>query len=125
MAAEQNTQKLFSYGTLQQESVQIVAFGRTLEGQTDMLRHHKVTLIPSEDKEFVARSGAELHRNVEYTGNDSDEVPGTVFSLTAEELARCDTYEPTDYKRVQVELNSGTNAWVYLKQSALAADKRE
>jgi len=118
MSDEQSFETLFSYGTLQQESVQRVAFGRTLEGQADVLQGYRVTLIPSEDEEFEKRSGVDKHRNVQFTGGNSDRVPGTVLTITAEELARCDEYEPTDYKRVEVELESGIKAWVYMNGRA-------
>ena len=50
---------------------------------------------------------------VRATGRDADRVPGTVFELTAAELARADDYETDDYARVRVRLASGTRAWVY------------
>ena len=114
---EKPFEKLFSYGTLQAEPVQRVAFGRTLEGKSDTLQSYKLELIESEDQDFVTRSGADRHRNVQFTGSTADKVPGTVFDVTSEELARCDAYEPTDYKRVEVQLASGTKAWVYLNDS--------
>jgi hypothetical protein len=42
-------------------------------------------------------------------------VSGTVFKITAEELAAADAYEVSDYKRIETILASGTRAWVYIK----------
>jgi gamma-glutamylcyclotransferase (GGCT)/AIG2-like uncharacterized protein YtfP len=40
-------------------------------------------------------------------------VDGTVFTITATELAAADDYEVDDYTRVVVRLRSGRQAWVY------------
>jgi gamma-glutamylcyclotransferase (GGCT)/AIG2-like uncharacterized protein YtfP len=111
------TERLFSYGTLQTESVQLSTFGRRLEGGHDALVGYRLQMIQITDQEFVATSGAEFHRNLEFTRNASDLVEGTVFFVTQHELERADAYEPDGYKRVHVSLRSGTEAWVYLNQS--------
>jgi gamma-glutamylcyclotransferase (GGCT)/AIG2-like uncharacterized protein YtfP len=111
------TERLFSYGTLQTESVQLSTFHRTLEGSPDALVGYRLQMIQITDQEFVTTSGAEYHRNLEFTANTSDLVEGTVFSVTQDELEQADAYEPDGYKRVRVKLQSGTEAWVYLDQS--------
>ena len=108
------TERLFSYGTLQTLSVQLSAFGRKLTGSPDTLVGYRLRMIQITDQEFVATSGAEYHRNLEFTGSTSDLVGGTVFSVTQQELEQADAYEPDGYKRVRVTLRSGTEAWVYL-----------
>lgn len=113
----EETERLFSYGTLQTESVQLATFGRKLAGTPDALVGYQVRMIQITDEEFVATSGAEYHRNLEFTGSTSDVVEGTVLYLTQQELQQADAYEPDGYKRVQVTLRSGTEAWVYLKQA--------
>lgn len=70
------------------------------------------------DQEFVEKSGAVQHRNLQFTGVASDIVEGTVLTVTPKELEQADTYEPTDYHRVSVKLNSGAKAWVYLKSQS-------
>src|SRR5690242_9448895 len=99
----EETERLFAYGTLQTESVQLSTFGRKLKGSPDALPGYCLQLI-------------ECHRNLEFTGNATDVVNGTVFSVTAQELKQSDAYEPDGYKRIQVKLQSGTEAWVYLDQ---------
>ena len=105
---------LFSYGTLQTESVQFSTFGRKLDGRPDALIGYRLRMIQIMDQEFVATSGAEYHRNLNFTGNLSDFVEGTIFSVTEQELKRADAYEPDGYKRVRVKLQSGAEAWAYL-----------
>jgi hypothetical protein len=107
-------QSLFTYGTLQMEEVQLATFGRKLEGSPDALVGYRLVKIKIKDEDFVATSGTADHRNLQFTGNPSDLVEGTVFALTAKELEQSDTYEPKGYERVQVELRSGLKAWVYL-----------
>lgn len=111
------TERLFSYGTLQTVSVQLSTFGRTLTGSSDALVGYRLQMIQITDQEFVATSGAEYHRTLEFTGNTSDIVGGTVFFVTKEELEQADAYEPEGYERVRVRLKSGTEAWVYLNAS--------
>jgi gamma-glutamylcyclotransferase (GGCT)/AIG2-like uncharacterized protein YtfP len=109
------TQNVFSYGTLQRDSVQIDNFGRRLEGRPDALIGYQIVLIPIQDQEVVLATGETNYRNIQFTGAASDVVEGTVFTVTSEELERADQYEAdADYARVMVELRSGVKAWVYL-----------
>jgi gamma-glutamylcyclotransferase (GGCT)/AIG2-like uncharacterized protein YtfP len=48
------------------------------------------------------------------SANPADEVAGTVFEITQQELLAADEYEVSDYKRVLVTLKSGIDAWVYI-----------
>lgn len=111
---ETETEPLFSYGTLQTEAVQLATFGRRLAGQPDRLVGYRLAMIEIQDQDFVAASGSAQHRNLQFTGDASDDVEGTVLRLTKQELAQADAYEPVEYKRVQVQLKSGMNAWVYV-----------
>ena len=52
---------LFSYGTLQQEEVQLATFGRLLEGRKDALPGYATTLFEIKDAEVVATSGKTHH----------------------------------------------------------------
>ena len=113
------TEKLFSYGTLQQEEVQLSTFGRKLGGTRDVLIGYRRTVVEIDNPAFVTLSGTSQHKNVEFTGSAIDEVAGTVLSLTKAELAKADDYEAgADYHRVPVELKSGAKAWVYLHSEA-------
>jgi hypothetical protein len=106
---------LFSYGTLQQESVQLSTFGRRLEGWRDALPRFERSSVPIDDPQIAARIGMTQHANVVFDGNDDSRVPGTVFEITDAELAGVDEYEVAfSYKRVALTLASGRQAWVYV-----------
>ncbi|WP_090453389.1 gamma-glutamylcyclotransferase family protein [Dyella sp. OK004] len=105
---------LFSYGTLQQEGVQISTFGRLLAGTPDRLRGFRQSLVEIDDPEVVRTSGMTHHPIVMFTGIDADEVSGVVFEITGDELMRADTYEVSAYIRVRVTLASGISAWAYV-----------
>ena len=109
------TETLFSYGTLREEDVQRSVFGRLLLSQPDALVGYRLRMIRIEDADFVALSGAEMHRTLEHTGVSSDRVEGCALALTRAELAVTDDYEPAGYERTLVTLASGTEAWLYVK----------
>ncbi|MFE6746166.1 gamma-glutamylcyclotransferase family protein [Kitasatospora purpeofusca] len=108
------TQRLFSYGTLQLEQVQLSSFGRPLDGRADALPGFRLTMIEITDPEVIAASGTDRHPLVLPSAGAGDAVEGTVFAVTDEELAAADAYEVDDYARHEVVLASGTRAWVYL-----------
>ena len=110
---------LFSYGTLQQETVQRSTFGRLLHGQPDELVGFEHSLFEVKDPEFVATSGKAHHAMAQFTGNRESRVPGTVFEVTQMELESADAYEPAGYVRVLAELASGKEAWVYVAGEGL------
>lgn len=110
-------ESLFSYGTLQSESVQLATFGRRLDGQPDALVGYSIVMIEIEDQDFVVTSGTPHHRNLRFTGIHSDIVEGTRLSLTKSELDLADSYEPSNYERIQVQLRSGATAWVYISRN--------
>lgn len=109
-------ERLFSYGTLQQENVQIATFGRVLKGAPDALIGFKQELVEITDPDVLAKSGERFHPIVMRSGVDADRVTGTVFEITAEELAAADRYEVHDYERIAVTLASGGGAWVYVRR---------
>ncbi|HKY44784.1 MAG TPA: gamma-glutamylcyclotransferase family protein [Pyrinomonadaceae bacterium] len=118
MAPALHAENLFTYGTLQIEEVQLATFGRRLEGHADALPGYALKTIEIQDQDFVAKSGTAIHRNLQFTGDSSDFVEGTVYSVTQQELEQTDAYEPDGYKRVLVQLRSGAKAWVYLNMEA-------
>lgn len=112
--ADIECERLFSYGTLQLERVQMATFGRRLTGTSDTL--HGFDLIPFriEDEAVVAISGKAFHTMATFSGRVSATITGTVFAITREELEKADTYEVAAFKRVALTLRSGTRAWVYV-----------
>ena len=109
-------ENLFSYGTLQLESVQQDTFGRKLEGAVDNLVGFKLSYLKINDAAVIASSGLSEHPVITYTADAGDKIKGTVFEITEEELIRADKYEVDDYKRIAVTLASGKVAWVYVSR---------
>ena len=107
-------EQLFSYGTLQREAVQIATFGRRLHGRVDKLPRFAMSQVEIDDAEVVKTSGLAHHPIVARTGRLTDQVEGTVFAVTAAELAQADEYEVAAYRRDQVRLASGILAWCYV-----------
>lgn len=115
------TEKLFSYGTLRYEAVQLANFGRVLTGCDDVLPGFELSMVAITDPEVIATSGENQHPIISHTGNTADGVNGMVFAVTRRELERADSYEVADYKRISVQLASGLHAWVYV--SAASTDR--
>ena len=111
---QQTTELLFSYGTLQLESVQISTFGRELAGTKDALPEFEQGLLAIDDPAVAAALGKTHYSIARYTGRASDAVPGMVFAITPDELRQADDYEIPEYKRVAVVLRSGAKAWAYV-----------
>ncbi|HEY0879382.1 MAG TPA: gamma-glutamylcyclotransferase family protein [Zeimonas sp.] len=105
---------LFSYGTLQQEGVQLTTFGRRLAGCPDELIGYEQSLVRIDDEAVVAASGRTHHPIVRHNGRPGSRVAGTVFEITDDELADADRYEVDAYRRVAAQLASGRTAWVYV-----------
>ena len=104
---------LFSYGTLQQENVQIANFGRVLVGSSDSLLCYRIEQLKITNARVLQESGKEFHPILKYTGNPEDNVTGAVFELTAAEITCADDYEVEGYKRVRAKLKSGRSCWIY------------
>jgi gamma-glutamylcyclotransferase (GGCT)/AIG2-like uncharacterized protein YtfP len=92
---------LFSYGTLQDKK--------------DSIPGYRQTLLEIADPQVIATSGKTHHPIVAPSPDPTDEVSGSVFEITPQELAAADQYEVSDYERVSVKLKSGVEAWVYVR----------
>ncbi|MEH6812853.1 MAG: gamma-glutamylcyclotransferase family protein [Motiliproteus sp.] len=114
-------EKLFSYGTLQLEEVQTSTFGRVLDGEKDVLVGYVNATVKITDQKVIDASGTDIHPILKLTGHETDVVSGTVFDVSANELAQADAYEVDDYVRIAVNLQSGIRAWIY----AVAAEVSE
>lgn len=108
-----STHVLFSYGTLRQPEVQRAQFGRLLDGVEDALTGYVLDEVLITDPEIVALSGSDRHPVLRRTGDPADRIIGTAFTVCDADLLAADEYEVDDYRRVRVELASGTHAWVY------------
>lgn len=112
--AEAPSERLFSYGTLQQEAVQLANFGRKLRGSVDAVVGYRLASVNITDPLVIATSGLDVHRMLIPSDDPTHEVHGVVFAITPEELQAADSYETADYKRVSLRLLSGAQAWVYV-----------
>ena len=109
---------LFSYGTLQLPVVQRDVFGMEVAGAPDALVGFRRDDIEITDPVVLALSGKRVHPVVTRTDRPDDRVAGTVFALSAEQLASADRYEVDDYRRARVRLASGREAWLYVSAVA-------
>ncbi|MGB8210189.1 MAG: gamma-glutamylcyclotransferase family protein [Mycobacterium sp.] len=105
---------LFSYGTLRQREVQRATFGRELDGHDDAIVGYDLDYVTITDPHVVATSGSDRHPILRPTDRPDAHVNGTVFTISATELAAADEYEVDDYRRISVPLRSGPHAWVYV-----------
>jgi hypothetical protein len=106
---------LFSYGTLQQEAVQLSTFGRPLSGARDELLGFESSLVPIADPELAAAAGMTHHVTAAFTGRPESRMGGMAFEVTDAEIGLADTYEQrAAYTRIHVMLASGRQAWVYV-----------
>ncbi len=108
------TEFLFSYGTLQLETVQMATFGRLLTGRRDVLTGFEESLLKIEDPAVISISGKSQHTIAKFTGRTSDTISGIVYAVTPEEIQKADKYEVAACQRVAVVLQSGIKAWVYV-----------
>ncbi len=106
---------IFSYGSLQDDDVQLSTFGRRLDGRRDELVGFERSSVPIEDSDLAAALGRAHHANVLFNGSDASRVPGIAFEISDAELGGVDAYEaPFGYGRIAVMLASGRRAWVYV-----------
>lgn len=105
---------LFSYGTLQKETVQLRLFKRILRGMKDVLPGYKAVSVDSRDEAYLAKGEQRYRQTAFASANENDEIEGIVFEITNEELAVSDDYEPEGYTRIKVKLKSGKDAWLYV-----------
>lgn len=123
MSNTEDLENIFAYGTLQREAVQLALFGRHLIGQPDTLIGYCQTKVAITDEEVTAISTDRYYLNIQYTADGADLIEGMVYQISKGELNQVDIYEaPANYHRVNVQLKSGTRAWVYLN---LVADKKD
>ncbi|MGB5667924.1 MAG: gamma-glutamylcyclotransferase family protein [Maribacter sp.] len=99
------TNLLFTYGTLQDEQIQLSLFSRKLKDTKDALANYKLS-----DKKVT-----DSYPTIRYTGNSIDILEGKVYVLTHKELMLADSYEGIAYRRIEVVLMSGKKTWVYVE----------
>lgn len=109
-------ENLFSYGTFQEEEVQLKLFGRRLTGSSDFLRDFRLSTIEICDQAFLVRNRARSYMTLVPTGICGDFVEGMVFEISEDELLLADAFEPDSFMRMKIVLRSGTIAWAYVSR---------
>lgn len=108
------TEHLFSYGTLQDEKIQLALFGRNIKGINDKLPGYKLSTIENKSYKQNEESEPPFYLIALPSNNSNDLIDGMILELTTPELLVADAYESDDYRRVEVFLQSGKKAWVYI-----------
>ena len=106
---------LFAYGTLRHPRVQRATFGRLLDGRADTLAGYRLAPLAIHDSAVVELSGLAVHSAAQPTGDPNDRISGTLLLVTRAELEAADRYEVTEMVRIEVRLQSGETAWVYVR----------
>lgn len=115
-------QLLFSYGSLQEEAVQLSICGRKLRGEADELFDCVRTMIEVPKWHKAAQTGLTHYATVTFAPASGSSVPGTLLELTEAELSATDSYErDSEYVRVKAALISSRNAWVYVSASTVGS----
>lgn len=96
---------LFVYGTLMDPEVRDGVLGRHLDPVPDALREYERGSVAIGDEVYPYLISAEHGR-----------VEGLRLEVSEEELKKFDEYEVSFYKRVEVLLESGKLAWVYVRK---------
>lgn len=107
-------ERLFSYGTLQLESVQIATFGTRLTGTADALECYVLDPLEVDDELVIAISGKSEHTVARFTGRRTDVIEGTVYTVSPADIDHADGYETPLRQRAAVTLRSGVRAWAYV-----------
>lgn len=107
---------LFSYGTLQNDQVQLETFGRLLSGKNDFLPNYKLDFVEITDAEVLRKSGEKFHPIIRFSGNAQHKVEGVLFEVTDEEILAADEYEVADYRRIETVFESGNVGFIYVER---------
>lgn len=103
---------LFSYGTLRQAEVQRELFGGAVPSTPDTLHGWVERSVAITDPEVVRLSGKAVHPALVPGGGAP--IAGVALELTGAQIAAADAYEVSDYRRVEVTLGSGREAFAYV-----------
>ena len=103
-------EQIFSYGTLQSKEIQMQVFDKLLTGTLDQLKGYKLKDLKIEEEFGMADYVVAVP-----TEGPSDPIHGIVYNISPSDLAKVDIFESNAYKRVEVTLNSGILAWIYIE----------
>jgi gamma-glutamylcyclotransferase (GGCT)/AIG2-like uncharacterized protein YtfP len=98
------TEYLFTYGTLNESTIQEIVFTRILKGSKDRLAGYAIS------NEKIAG----LYPTASKSSEQTKYIDGTLYAVSSDDILRADAYEGKAYKRIKITLESGTHAWMYL-----------
>ncbi|RZJ00940.1 MAG: gamma-glutamylcyclotransferase [Brevundimonas sp.] len=104
---------LFSYGALRDPAVQLLTFGRRLEGVSDVLGGYRVEEVAVTEPALIAAHGG-TRQSVLCPGQGSERVSGMAYKVGARDLELADAYAGAAYVRVRATLVSGQETWVFV-----------
>jgi len=99
-------ENLFIYGNLKKPEIQKKVFGRAAESSEDSLKGYKISQININGEIFPILINSK---------KPYDFALGFVLEVSEEEFKKIDEYGGEEYKRIQVVLSSGKEAWVHVK----------
>jgi len=105
---------VFSYGTLQMPRVQRELFGRLVKMADDTLPGYETVAIEIDHPDVIEFSGSATHLGL-VPGAATARIAGKLLHVTQADFPALDAYEGDEYRRIEVTLESGTRAWVYVK----------
>lgn len=97
---------LFVYGDLKKPEIQKNVIGRIAESSEDSIKGYELSQINIEGEIFPILVKSNSPRDFAF---------GLVLQVSEDELKKIDRFETDVYKRKKVVLNSGREAWVYVK----------
>ena len=103
------TERLFIYGTLALEDIQLSLFKRSVPITKATLKNYRKSHIRLPD----IPEGT-VYPILSFTGNPDDIIEGHILMITQDELSLADAYEGYAYRRERVLLESGVKAWCYI-----------
>ena len=105
---------VFSYGTLQMPRVQRELFGRLVAMDDDALLGFETVPVEIDHPDVIEFSGSSTHLGL-VPGAPDARIAGKLLHVTQADFPALDDYEGDEYRRIQVTLESGAGAWVYIK----------
>ena len=92
------------------------AIANTVSGLSIHAKTPRWIVATEQLPEVLRKSGQQFHPIIESTGNLNDKVEGMLFEISETEILNADEYEVDDYKRIEVEFQSGKKGFIYIKK---------
>jgi gamma-glutamylcyclotransferase (GGCT)/AIG2-like uncharacterized protein YtfP len=104
---------VFSYGTLQMPRVQRELLGREVAMTDDALLGFDTVPVEIDHPDVIEFSGSSTHLGL-VPGAPDARIAGKLLHIAEADFPALDAYE-SGYRRIQVTVESGAAAWVYVK----------